>query len=59
MQSLVALKDLLNRYNSDNLRTEEKFPQVGGGSDFRANYILNSGIVNVENADLVLLVRIC
>lgn len=30
-ESLVALKDLLNRLNSDNLCTEEVFPMAGAG----------------------------
>ena len=30
-EALVALKDLLNRLNSDTLCTEEVFPMVGAG----------------------------
>jgi len=55
-ESLVALKDLLNRFNSDNLHTEEKFTQVGASTDLRSNYVLNSGIANIENSDLVVLI---
>jgi hypothetical protein len=55
-KAMVALKDLLNSFGSDNLKTEEKFP---GSTDFRSNYTLSAGIVNVENADLVLLVCRC
>jgi len=55
-ESLVALKDLFNRNGSENVFTEEFFPSEGAGSDLRHNYLLNSGIASVEDADLVLLV---
>lgn len=32
-EALVCLKDLLNRLNSDNLCTEERFPVAGAGQD--------------------------
>nr|XP_023683617.1 NADH-ubiquinone oxidoreductase 75 kDa subunit, mitochondrial [Paramormyrops kingsleyae] len=55
-EALVALKDLLNRLNSDSLCTEELFPMAGAGSDLRSNYLLNTGIGGMEEADLLLLV---
>ncbi|XP_029386399.1 NADH-ubiquinone oxidoreductase 75 kDa subunit, mitochondrial isoform X2 [Echeneis naucrates] len=55
-EALVSLKDLLNRLNSDNLCTEEVFPLAGAGSDLRSNYLLNTGIAGIEEADLLLLV---
>ncbi|XP_026151160.1 NADH-ubiquinone oxidoreductase 75 kDa subunit, mitochondrial isoform X2 [Mastacembelus armatus] len=55
-EALISLKDLLNRLNSDNLCTEEVFPMAGAGSDLRSNYLLNTGIAGIEEADLVLLV---
>uniref|UniRef100_A0AAY5L300 NADH-ubiquinone oxidoreductase 75 kDa subunit, mitochondrial n=1 Tax=Esox lucius TaxID=8010 RepID=A0AAY5L300_ESOLU len=55
-EALIALKDLLNRFNSDNLCTEEIFPMEGAGSDLRSNYLLNSRIAGIEEADLLLLV---
>lgn len=55
-ESLVALKDLMNRLGSENVCVEEAFPQQGAGSDLRSNYLLNSGIASIEQADLVLLV---
>ncbi|KAM3917333.1 NADH-ubiquinone oxidoreductase 75 kDa subunit, mitochondrial [Leptodactylus fuscus] len=55
-ESLVALKDLLNRLNSDNLCTEEVFPNSGAGTDLRSNYLLNSRIAGVEEADVLLLI---
>lgn len=30
-EALISLKDLLNRFNSDNLCTEEAFPMAGAG----------------------------
>nr|XP_033800190.1 NADH-ubiquinone oxidoreductase 75 kDa subunit, mitochondrial [Geotrypetes seraphini]XP_033800191.1 NADH-ubiquinone oxidoreductase 75 kDa subunit, mitochondrial [Geotrypetes seraphini] len=55
-EALIALKDLLNRLNSDVLCTEELFPTAGAGTDLRSNYLLNSRIAGVEEADLLLLV---
>ncbi|CAK6979341.1 NADH-ubiquinone oxidoreductase 75 kDa subunit%2C mitochondrial-like [Scomber scombrus] len=55
-EALVALKDLLNRLNSENLCTEELFPMAGAGADLRSNYLLNSRITGIEEADLLLLV---
>lgn len=55
-ESLVSLKDLLNRLNSDNLCTEEVFPMAGAGADLRSNYLLNSRIAGIEECDLLLLV---
>jgi NADH dehydrogenase (ubiquinone) Fe-S protein 1 len=57
-ESLVALKDLVNRLGSDNLALD----QVGGhaqpvhGVDVRSNYLFNSTIPGVEDADVILLV---
>ncbi|XP_022067011.2 NADH-ubiquinone oxidoreductase 75 kDa subunit, mitochondrial isoform X2 [Acanthochromis polyacanthus] len=55
-EALISLKDLLNRLNSENLCTEEVFPMTGAGSDLRSNYLLNTGIAGIEEADLLLLV---
>ncbi|KAI0312436.1 NADH-ubiquinone oxidoreductase [Amylostereum chailletii] len=57
-ESLVALKDLVNRLGSDNTALD----QVGGyappvaGVDARSNYLFNSTIPGVEEADAILLV---
>jgi len=53
---LTSLKDLLNRLDSELLCTEEIFPMDGSGIDLRSNYLLNSKIAGIEDADLVLLV---
>lgn len=57
-ESLVALKDLVNQLGSDNLALD----QVGGrappvhGVDVRSNYLFNSTIPGIEDADVILLV---
>ena len=48
VESLIALKDLLNRLGSEQLYTEESFPTAGPGTDLRSSYILNSGINGIE-----------
>jgi len=50
------LKDLMNRLGSEALCTEETYPMEAGGTDLRSNYLLNTSIAGVEEADLVLLV---
>ncbi|KAH7883116.1 Ndufs1, NADH-ubiquinone oxidoreductase 75kD subunit (775) [Phlebopus sp. FC_14] len=57
-ESLVALKDLVNRLGSDNLALD----QIRGnappphGVDVRSNYLFNATIPGVESADVILLV---
>ncbi|KZT00709.1 NADH-ubiquinone oxidoreductase [Laetiporus sulphureus 93-53] len=57
-ESMVALKDLVNRLGSDNLAVDS----VGGRAapvhavDVRSNYLFNSTIPGVEQADVILLV---
>lgn len=57
-ESIVALKDLANKLGSDNLVLD----QVGGSSapihgvDVRSNYLFNTTIAGVEEADVILLV---
>lgn len=57
-ESLVALKDLANRLGSDNLALDQ--PQgsqpLAHGIDIRSNYLFNSKIFGVEEADAILLV---
>ncbi|PIK41596.1 putative NADH-ubiquinone oxidoreductase 75 kDa subunit, mitochondrial isoform X2 [Apostichopus japonicus] len=55
-EALVSLKDFLNRLGSETLCTEEIFPMDASGTDLRSNYLLNTSISGVEEADLVLLV---
>jgi len=51
-ESLMALKDLMNRLGSESVCTEEAAPCT----DLRSSYLLNTGIAGVEEADFVLLV---
>jgi NADH dehydrogenase (ubiquinone) Fe-S protein 1 len=53
-ESLVALKDLMNRLGCETLATEEAFPM--DASDLRSSYLLNTTIAGIEDADLVLLI---
>lgn len=57
-ESLVALKDLVNRLGSDNLALDQ--PQgsqpIAHGVDIRSNYLFNSKIYGIEEADAILLV---
>jgi len=55
-ESLVVLKDFLNKVGSEGLCTEEIFPMDAAGTDLRSNYLLNTRIAGVEEADLLLLV---
>jgi len=55
-ETLVSVKDLFNRYNCEGLFTEEGFP---GNTDLRSNYLFNSTIQGIEDADVVLLVGTC
>lgn len=55
-ESLVSLKDLLNKLGSEALCTEEIFPMDGAGTDLRSNYLLNTGLAAIEEADLVLFI---
>lgn len=55
-ESMVALKDLLNKLGSETVCTEQSFPLSGSGTDLRSNYLMNSSIQGVEESDLILLV---
>ncbi|KAJ3084691.1 putative NADH dehydrogenase 78K chain precursor [Rhizoclosmatium globosum] len=57
-ESLVALKDLVNKLGSENVRLDSKNlgATPAGLSDFRANYVVNSSLNGVEEADVLLLV---
>lgn len=55
-ESLMAMKDLVNKLGSELLATEQNFPKEGSGIDLRSNYIMNNKIRNLEEADVVLLI---
>nr|7ZM7_A Chain A, NADH-ubiquinone oxidoreductase-like protein [Thermochaetoides thermophila DSM 1495]7ZMB_A Chain A, NADH-ubiquinone oxidoreductase-like protein [Thermochaetoides thermophila DSM 1495]7ZMG_A Chain A, NADH-ubiquinone oxidoreductase-like protein [Thermochaetoides thermophila DSM 1495] len=58
VESLVAMKDLANRLGSENLALD--FPggsqPLAHGVDIRSNYLFNSKIWGIEEADAILLV---
>jgi NADH dehydrogenase (ubiquinone) Fe-S protein 1 len=57
-ESLVALKDLINRLGSDNTALDQasgSAPPIAG-IDVRSNYLFNATIPGVEQADVILLV---
>ncbi|WFC98561.1 hypothetical protein MYAM1_001291 [Malassezia yamatoensis] len=57
-ESLVALKDLINRLGSDNTVTDEPLgsqPPVHG-VDIRSNYTFNSEINGLDEADFVIMI---
>lgn len=59
-ESMIALKDLLNRLGSEELYTEEPFPMTGSGTDFRSSYLLNSSIAGMHKfMKLVIKCNLC
>lgn len=54
VESLVALKDLLARLDSNLLCTETNLPKQSAGN--RSTYVLNTPLADIEEADWVLLV---
>ncbi|KAF7593150.1 hypothetical protein BBP40_011863 [Aspergillus hancockii] len=57
-ESLVAMKDLANKLGSDNLALDQPggSSPVAHGVDVRSNYLFNSKIYGIEEADAILLV---
>ncbi|PPQ68462.1 hypothetical protein CVT24_005559 [Panaeolus cyanescens] len=57
-ETLVALKDFVNRLGSDNLALDQPGGQEAPvhGVDVRSNYLFNATIPGVEAADVILLV---
>jgi len=57
-ESLVALKDLINRLGSENLTLDQTAGDKPPSAtvDIRSNYLFNTAIENVEDADAVLLI---
>ncbi|GFR79605.1 NADH-ubiquinone oxidoreductase 75 kDa subunit, mitochondrial [Elysia marginata] len=56
LEAMVCLKDMINRLGSEMLCTEESFPMINAGTDFRSNYVMNTTIAGIEESDLVFLV---
>ncbi|WRT66977.1 NADH dehydrogenase (quinone), G subunit [Kwoniella shivajii] len=57
-ETLVALKDLVNRLGSENTTLDSKLGDLPPAQsvDIRSNYLFNTGIENVEEADAILLI---
>ncbi|OBA21304.1 NADH dehydrogenase 78K chain precursor, 5-prime end [Metschnikowia bicuspidata var. bicuspidata NRRL YB-4993] len=55
-EAMVALKDLANRLGSENTTTDVKQATGAHGVDVRSNYLFNSTIDGIEDADHILLV---
>ena len=56
-ESLVSLKDLVNKLGSENVTVDNKRQDsIAHGADFRSNYLLNSTIAGIEQADALLLI---
>ncbi|RKF51397.1 NADH-ubiquinone oxidoreductase 78 kDa subunit, mitochondrial [Golovinomyces cichoracearum] len=58
VESMVALKDLTNKLGSENLALDQLSGSrpIAHGIDIRSNYLFNSKIVGVEEADVILIV---
>ena len=58
VESLVALKDLANKLGSENLALDQPSGSqpIAHGVDVRSNYLFNSKIWGVEEADAILIV---
>lgn len=57
-ETMVAMKDLANKLGSDNLALDQpggSLP-IAHGVDIRANYLFNSKVYGIEEADTILLV---
>ena len=57
-ESMVAMKDLANKLGSDNLALDQPSGNqpIAHGIDVRSNYLFNSKIWGVEEADVILIV---
>lgn len=55
-ESLVSLKDLVNSFGSEKLCLEGEGGPPAQGADIRTNYLFNSSISGIEEADLILLI---
>ncbi|BFZ55505.1 ndufs1 NADH-ubiquinone oxidoreductase subunit [Savitreella phatthalungensis] len=58
VESMVALKDMVNRLGSENLAVDQPLGDkpLASGIDVRSNYLFNSRIHGVEDADKVLII---
>lgn len=55
-ESIIALKDLMNRFDCDNFEVRSDASKLD--ADLRSSYIMNSRIIGIEDADFLLLVGV-
>jgi NADH dehydrogenase (ubiquinone) Fe-S protein 1 len=55
-ESMVALRDLFHRLGSANLQTRSDHFSDALSADLRSDYIMNSGLAGVEQADALLMI---
>lgn len=55
VESIISIKDLFNRLDSDNFEVRSR-GILKVSPDFRSNYLMNSRIAGIDEADLLLLV---
>lgn len=55
IETITAFRDLMNRLNVDNLDVRSNAPRIAN-ADIRSQYLFNSRISGVEEADLILMV---
>jgi NADH dehydrogenase (ubiquinone) Fe-S protein 1 len=55
VEGMVALKDLINRLNSENLTIDAPVTEIPS-VDIRSNYIFNSTIEGIDEADQILII---
>lgn len=53
-ESMIALKDMMNKLGSGNLMHEGGFPDMS--ADVRSTYLANTGVMGLEQSDVVLLI---
>ena len=58
VESMVALKDLANKLGSENLTLDQPLGNrpIAHGIDIRSNYLFNSKITGIEEADVILII---
>lgn len=56
VESVIALKDMMNRFDCDNFEIRSDAPKLD--ADLRSSYIMNSKISGLEDTDLILLVGV-
>jgi NADH dehydrogenase/NADH:ubiquinone oxidoreductase subunit G len=56
VESIVALKDMMNRFDCDNFEIRSDAPKLD--ADLRSSYVMNSQITGLEDTDLILLVGV-